>query len=135
MENADSERLLNLIGSVLAKDAAYPLDKTLLYAEVASNTAEISVFKDIGNQIVYRPLDHDLFDLLLDLWEAHEPGKAWIAIEYLIRRDRFEVSYIYSDDPGWNDDLDYREKVVARYFGDKPIVYPPMPTGDQTFKL
>ncbi len=135
MENADYERLLNSIGSVLAKDGAYPLDKTLLYAEVASNTAEISVFKDIGNQIIYRPLDHDLFDLLLNLWELQEPSKAWIAIEYVIRGDHFEVTYTYPDDRGWSDELDYREKVVARYFGDKPIVYPPMPTDGQIFTL
>lgn len=47
------------------------------------------------------------------------------------------VIYTYADAPNWSDDLAYREKVVARYFGDKPTIYPPIPPGidGQTFDL
>ncbi|MGI4879007.1 MAG: hypothetical protein ACRYG4_16135 [Janthinobacterium lividum] len=136
METDDSERLLNEIGNLLAEDVDYPLDRTLLYSEVASGTVESSIFKETGNSIIYRFSDR-LWDVLLELWNAQLSDPPWVAIEYFIRGDRFEVKYTYPDDPDWEGecDLDYRAKVVARYFGDKPIIYPPMPTGDETFTL
>lgn len=51
------------------------------------------------------------------------------AIEYLLTGTRFKATYRYPDDPEWSDDNDHREIVVQRYFGEKPIIYPPMPRG------
>ncbi|MGI4879006.1 MAG: hypothetical protein ACRYG4_16130 [Janthinobacterium lividum] len=135
MENSKSEQLLNEIGILLARDIKYALDRTLLYAEVASGTVESSIFKDIGNTIVYRRSDINLWDCLLALWNEQQSNPPWVAIEYFIRGDRFEVMYTYADDPDWSDDFDYREKVVARYLGDKPIIYPKLPMDDDTFVL
>ena len=58
-------------------------------------------------------------------------------MEYLIRGGRFTVTYTYPDeiDPE-EDPFVRRDRVVARYFGDKPIVYPPGDdTVGHTFKL
>ncbi len=132
MANDETDRLLGEIGQLLAEDAAYPLDGTLLYARVRASLVAPSIFKNRANSIVYR--DPDLsrwFHLLLDLWEAEKPEHRWAEIEYLITGDTFEVAYTYADeiDPD-EDTFERRDRIVRRYFGDKPIVYPPGPPDD-----
>ncbi|MEG3176551.1 hypothetical protein U1872_09940 [Sphingomonas sp. RB3P16] len=132
MANDETDRLLGKIGQLLAEDTAYPLDGTLLYAQVASNMVSPSIFKKRGNTIVYRWPDLDrLGDALLDLWAAEEPAKRWEEIEYLITGDTFEVAYTYADeiDPE-EDPFERRDRIVRRYFGDKPIIYPPLSSED-----
>lgn len=129
MANDETDRLLGEIGQLLAEDTAYPLDGTLLYAEVDSNYVAPSIFKNRGNNIVYRRPDLDrLGDALLDLWETEGPNNRWAEIEYLITGDRFDVVYTYADEIDPNEEsLDRRERIVKQYFGDKPIIYPPFP--------
>lgn len=123
----DTERLLVEIGHLLEEDHEYPLDGTLLHAELDRNWVAPSVFKDRGKDILYRELEPArLNDALLDLWEAQDTGDRWAEIEYVIRGDKFEVTYTYADeiDPE-EDPLDRRDRIVWRHFGKKPIVYPP----------
>ncbi|PWG02517.1 hypothetical protein [Sphingosinicella humi] len=138
MPSDKTERLLNKIGQLLAEDTEYPLDGTLLYAELDRNFVAPSIFKDRGNHVLYRDPDLDrLSDALLDLWEAETPDKRWAEIEYVIRDGRFDVAFTYPEeiDPG-EEPMDRRKRVVARHFGDKPIVYPPPPEDDdQLFDL
>ncbi len=72
------------------------------------------------------------------LWDEAEPDKHWAEMEYLIHDGRFTVIYTYPEeiDPE-EDPFDRRDRIVARYFGDKPILYPPLPAGDdvQQFEL
>lgn len=129
MANDETARLLNQIGQILAEDDDYPLDGTLLYAEVDWGYVAPSIFKDRGDHILYRDPDLDrLGDVLLDLWKAQDAEKRWTEIEYVIRGDKFRASFIYPEDAEVGPlDLDRREMIVAKHFGDKPIVYPPMP--------
>lgn len=129
MPNDETARLLNQIGQILAEDNAFPLDGTLLYAEVDWGYVAPSIFKDRGDHIVYRDPDLDrLGGVLLDLWKAQDSEKHWTEIEYVIRGGRFHASFTYPEGAEEEPfDLDRREKVVAKHFGDKPIVYPPMP--------
>lgn len=134
-----SEKILNQLGNLLAQDNEYPLDETLLYAEVEGRYVAPSIFKGRGNSIVYRRPDLDtICDPLTALWEAAPPDKRWAEIEYLIRDGRFTATYTYPDeiDPD-EEPLDRRRRIVARHFGDKPIVYPPRDGffAGQTFKL
>lgn len=127
MASDETDRLLGEIGQLLAEDAAYPVDGTLLYARVRSTMVAPSIFKNRGNTIVYRRPDLDrLGDVLLDLWDAEEPSNRWAEIEYLIKGDMFEVAYTYAEeiDPE-EDSFERRDRIVKRHFGDKPIVYPP----------
>ena len=66
---------------------------------------------------------------LLDLWEAQDSDKRWTEIEYVVRGDKFHASFTYPDeiDPE-EDPFDRRDRIVAKHFGKKPIVYPPPPT-------
>ncbi len=135
MANDETDRLLGEIGALLAEDTAYPLDGTLLYARVRSTMVAPSIFKDRGNSIVYRDPDLDrLASALLDLWDAEAPDTRWAEIEYLVKGNTFEVAYTYADeiDPD-EDTFERRNRIVKRHFGDKPIVYPPLPPDDDAF--
>ncbi|WP_298669213.1 hypothetical protein [uncultured Sphingomonas sp.] len=135
MENDATQRLLVEIGQLLANDTEYPLDGTLLYAELDHAMVAPSIFKNLGNHVLYRRPDLDtLGDALLDLWEAQDSKPRWVEIEYLIENGRFTATYTYPDeiDPNENEnDMFARTKrIVRKYFGDKPIVYPPLPPDD-----
>ena len=131
MVNDETDRLLGEIGQLLAEDTGYPLDGTLLYAKVDSNYVAPSIFKNRGNNIVYRRPDLDrLGDALLDLWDAEEPKNRWAEIEYIVQGNTFEVAYIYADeiDPD-EDPFERRDRIVMRYFGDKADSISPFSAG------
>jgi hypothetical protein len=98
----------------------------------------ISIFKDRGNHVLYCRPDYDRFqETLFELWELEERDKRWAEIEYVVREGRFDAAFVYSEeiDPE-EEPLDRRDRVVNRYFGDKPIVYPPWPFEPQeSFEL
>src|SRR5689334_20502470 len=98
MTKDKTAQLLNEIGQLLAEDRAYPLDDTLLYAEVGSGYVAPSIFKDRGDHILYRNPDLDrLGGVLLDLWEAQNSDKRWRELEYVIRDGNFHASFNYPD--------------------------------------
>ena len=127
MANDETERLLIEIGRLLARDTEYPLDGTLLYAEVGQNFVGPSIFKNLPDQILYRRPDlRDLGDALLDLWEAQDNEDRWEEIEYLVHDGKFDVTFTYPDEIDREEDpLDRRDRIVERHFGGKPIVYSP----------
>ena len=139
MPENETERLLNQIGQLLAEDTEYPLDGTLLHAELDKNYVAPSIFKDLGDHVLYRDPDVDrLGDALLDLWEAQDADTRWAEIEYVIRGDTFQASFIYPEEIDPNEEPVARvDRIVARHFGKKPIKYPPPPGDDDldTFHL
>lgn len=138
MPDSRTEELLNLIGSLLAEDSEYPLDGTLLHAAVARASVAPSIFKDLGNHILYRDPDLDrLGDALLELWGAQQGEDRWAEIEYLVRDGRFDANFVYPEDINQAEEpLDRRRRIVAHYFGEKPIVYPdPEDESPDEFKL
>ena len=129
MPNDRTEYFLNEIGQLLAEDTDFPLDGTLLYAELDWNYVAPSIFKDLGDHVVYRDPDLDrLGGALLDLWKAQDSEKRWTEIEYVVRGGKFHASFSYAGEIDPEEGmLDRRDRIVAKHFGDKPIVYPPMP--------
>lgn len=68
---------------------------------------------------------------MFDLWAAQQGKKRWAEMEYIVRNGRFDVTFVYPEeiDPEeWP--LDRRRRIVAKYFGEKPIIYPPMDEED-----
>jgi len=126
-----TENMLNAIGQILAQDQEFPLNNTLLYAEVDFNWVSPSIFKDLGDHILYRSSYNNLTYPLLDLWALSDLDKRWSAIEYVIRNGRFDASFTYPEDLDPEEDRgDRRDRVVRKYFGDKPIRYPPFSDDD-----
>lgn len=136
MANDESERLLVEIGQLLAEDTEYPLNGTLLYARLAHWSVTLAIFKERGNLVLYRWPDLDsIGDPLLELWEAQDTDDRWAEIEYVIKDGTFEVTYTFPEeiDPD-EDTFVRRDRIVHRHFGDKPIVYPPLPLDDDVPK-
>src|SRR6187551_135923 len=135
VQNDETGRLLNEIGQLLAEDTAYPLDGTLLYAELDKAFVAPSIFKDRGDHVLYRSPDLDrLGDVLLDLWEAQDSERRWAEIEYLVRGDKFKAIFAYPDeiDPD-EEPRDRRRRIVEKHFGKKRIDYPPKPSNTRQF--
>jgi len=135
VQNDETEQLLNEIGQLLSEDVAYRRHNTLLHAELDVNYVAPSIFTDLGDHIVNRDADRRLDYALLDLWGAQDSDKRWREIEYLLRGDKFEVNFTYPEevDPE-EDSLDRRDRIVERYFGKKPIDYPPPPDNAMKYK-
>lgn len=129
MANDDTGPLLTLIGEILSADTRYPVENTMLYAEVELGTVSQSVFKDDGHNAVYRWVSSPrLTQALLDLWEAEVPEKRWVQMEYIIRGGQFRAHFTYSEEIEKEEDqFDRRDRIVKRHFGNKPIVYPSWP--------
>jgi hypothetical protein len=120
--------LLNEVAQILAEDTEYPLEGTFLYAEFDWAMVGASVFKDLGDRLVYRwPSDY-LSHKLLDLWYEEEPEKRWATMEYTIVGGEFHTTFVYPDeiDPE-EGSIDRRERILAQRYGNKRIDYPPIP--------
>lgn len=131
MVSEESEKLLSEIGQVLAEGGEDAVADTLLYAQVGDNWCSPAVFEDLGNHILYRDVAMKaICNPLMDLWDEAGSGPQWAEMEYLIRDGRFAVTYTYPEeiDPE-EDEFRRRDRIVARYFGEKPILYPPWKPG------
>lgn len=120
--------LLDQIGHEMGLIAGGDPDKTYLYAEVQEGHVAASVFKDEGNSVRYFDPSRVLTDLLVEAWEAEELGKRWKVIEYEVVGKKFDAVFKFPEEVNSEEYWDERLEVAlhARY-GDKPVIYPPMP--------
>jgi hypothetical protein len=133
--NDDINRLLDEIGQLIAEDRSDRTNDTLLHAELDKNYVAASIFDDQGDHIEYREGDLRLSYALLELWEAQEPDKRWAEIEYLLRDNKFLASFTYPDEiASGQNPIDRRDRIVAKHFGKKKIVYPPPPSDAMEYK-
>lgn len=135
MEENKKESLLNEIGQLLISDEEYPFEPTILYAQLDYNVVGESIFKELGNQFIYRwPINKRLPYALLELWEEQDGQDRWSELEFVLRDGKFEVAYFYPDEIDPDEDvIERRERALRRHFGDKPIVYPPLLPDDDDF--
>jgi hypothetical protein len=136
MENDEMSAILNQIGNILAEDTEYPLDGTLLYVEAEFMMLDVSIFKDLGDHLLFRWSSDDLTDPLLELWDIAPEDKRWSAMEYRIQDGRFEVAFTYPEE--FDEEMDTiarRDRVLKRRFGNKRIVYPNFPGEPGTFAV
>lgn len=137
MQSNKMETFLNLIVQLLADDVEYPSEDTLLYARLSRAHVSPSIFKDLGNHVLYRQPDLErLGGTLLDLWDEQQADDRWAEIEYIVRNGRFDATFVYPEeiDPE-EDTFDRRDRIVAKYFGSKPIIYPDPDENDDLFEL
>jgi hypothetical protein len=119
--------LLNKVGKMLAQDTAYPLDGTFLYVEADWGWVDISIFKDLGDHLLWRDPAEGLTQALFELWEAEPPEKRWSSMEYRIVGDTFDASFTYGPLDPEVSTMDRREHILQQRYGNKRIVYPPLP--------
>jgi hypothetical protein len=127
MANSVTETLLNDLGRALAQDNDYPLDGTFLYAEVASQMVEMSIFKDLGDHLLFRLPMNELSDILLELWEAAPTEKRWSAMQYKIEGGRFDASFTYPEEMDPEESAgDRRRRILQQRYANKRVLYPPL---------
>lgn len=122
------------IGHELGRIVGGDPDKTYLYAELQEGVVGVGVFKDEGNQVRYFDPSRALIDLLVEAWEAEEPSKRWEVIEYGVLGKKFNAVFKFPDELNPDEYEDERREVAlhARY-GDKPVIYPPIPYPTRPF--
>jgi hypothetical protein len=126
--------LMNEIGSELVHIVGGDPDGIFLYVEMGEGWISPSIFRDEGNVVRYHDDDGEvLTDLLWDAWyaESDEGGiKRWSIMEYDIKDGKFDASYKYPDEINVETfSMERRQAALRARFGDKPVVYPPMPKG------
>ena len=97
MANLDIGPSLEEVGRLIAEDVRADPEGAYLYAEAGPGWIEPSIFKDIGDRVLYRQGSDDLCFKLIEVWEAEETSKRWSALHYTIANGRFEASFDY-----WN---------------------------------
>jgi hypothetical protein len=116
------------IGGELAKIVDDVPDGTFLYAEGGDGWMASGVFKVEGSVIRYFRPTRELGDLLLQAWNAEDPDKRWAVMEYSIKGTKFDVQFLFPDDIDPDEsDVERRPRALRRHFGDKPVIYPPIP--------
>ncbi|HVI97604.1 MAG TPA: hypothetical protein VM657_00905 [Sphingomonas sp.] len=128
--------LYSEIGGELARIVGGDPDGVYLYAEAGQGWVGASVFKDEGTVVRYFNAGLDLCDLIMDAWEAQEPGKRWAVMEYTITGTSFDVKFKYPEeiDPAQTE-VERRPAALKARYGDKPVVYPPEPPGMMEYKV
>lgn len=123
--------LLNQMGQQVAKTLGKVPDDVFVFVEAADQMSGGAIFENLPDKIVYYDFGHDIHDTILQLWEAAAPDNKWSMLLYDIKDGRFEVEFLYIDDPSdeW-DSLDYRQDALKARYGRKPVIYPPMDDGD-----
>lgn len=116
--------MLDDVGNILARDTAYPLDGTFLYVEAEWQMVGMSIFKDLGDRLLYRDPMNGLADALLDLWDASPSDKRWSTMQYRIDGGKFDASFTYEPLDPEVSAIDRREAILRQRYGNKQVVYP-----------
>jgi len=99
-------------------------DRILLYVEAGDEWHSISQYQELDEIVNYiNEESHALSDAVYVARQSEEPSLRWTTMEYEISDGSFKAKL--GHDPNINVDgrMDRREKVLKRYFGDKPIHY------------
>jgi hypothetical protein len=125
MAQLDTGPIYEAIGSLIALLLDGDAEGAFMYAEAWDNCQEASIFKDIGNQIIYRGPSEELFNLIDEAWLAEEPDKRWQAMQYSISGGKFDVTFLYPDELDLENESSFErsERVLRDRFGDKPVDY------------
>lgn len=112
-------------------------DGILLYVEIGDGWVEPSLFKDDGASVRYVDLGTSikLDDLIMDAWCLEPADKRWTAMQYTIDHGKFAAEFRFDELEGLEDNTgDRRERILRARYGDKPVVYPPLPSHAWTLK-
>ena len=120
--------LLSSIGEHVAAELGGDPDGIYLYVEVGDRWISVNIFRDEGDVVRYYRHASELTDLIWAFWKTSEPAKRWAVMEYEIKGAKFEASFKFPEEVDVESfDIDRREIALKKRFGDKPVIYPPIP--------
>lgn len=106
-------------------------DGLYLYVEVGDGWVGPSLFRDEGNAVRYFDATFELSDLIGNAWEAEAPdnaAKRWSVMEYEVHGTQFDAHFKFPDEVNVEKyHASRRESALHARFGDKPVIYPPLP--------
>lgn len=127
--------LYNEIGRELGRITGGDPDGAYLYAEVEEGATGGGVFKDEGKQVRYYDPSWPLLDLLDDLWHAEDPDKRWRAMEFSVTGNEVHATFVFPEDFRSDHSTNERRQAALRTrYGNKPIIYPPIPDDFMEFE-
>jgi hypothetical protein len=117
------------IGGEIAQIVGGDPDGAYLYAEAGEGWYGASVYRDEGEAVRYFDPSDELSDLIYEAWLTEDPDKRWSVMQFEIRGTKFDASFQYPDEVNVESFAadDRREKALRKHFGDKPVIYPPLP--------
>lgn len=116
------------IGEEAAAIVKEPTDGLYLYAEAGEGYSGGGIFVDEGQAVRYYDPTSELCDLILQAWEAEGPDEKWELMEYEIAGNSFDAKLIYPNEIDHDLSIsELRDVFLQRRFGDKPVIYPPVP--------
>jgi hypothetical protein len=105
-------------------------DGVYIYAEMDGGSVYAAVFKEDDEVVRYFDPTHELFQLIRETWETEnaDEAKRWAVMEYEVQGTKFDVQFKYPEELDPKDySTDRRRAALKTRYGDKPVVYPPMP--------
>ena len=115
------------IGGEIAHIVGDP-NGTFLYSEAGDGWCSYAIFKEEGGGVRYYAGTSELGDLIWKAWLTEDSDKRWAVVEYVVTGTKFDVQFQFPDqiDPEESED-ERRPRALKKHFGDKPVIYPPMP--------
>jgi hypothetical protein len=109
------------IADILGEKGA---EGAFMYAEAGDMWQAAGIFKDLGNQVMYRDPSRPLTSAIQDLWESADDGKKWAVLLYTISNGKFDAHFTFPED---NDpaegSYERRKRALEERYGDKPVDY------------
>lgn len=104
-------------------------DGLYLYGEAGEGYSGGGIFMDEGKAVRYYRPSSELCDLLLQAWEAEGKDQKWELMEYEIKGTSFDAKLFYPDQIDHElSPSELRNSFLYQRFGDKPVIYPPLPS-------
>lgn len=124
------------IGGELAEIVGGDPDGVFLYAEAGEGWYGYSIYQDEGVAVRYVDPSPELGDLIYEAWLAEDAEKRWAVMEYEIKGTKFDARFKFPDEVNVTSfaEGDRREKALKERYGDKPVIYPPLPPHLEEFK-
>jgi hypothetical protein len=124
--------LFNEVGGEIAEIVGGNADGAYLYAELSGGSVAAGVFHDDGKAIRYFDPTRPLNELLIEAWESEntDESKRFAVVEYAVVGGRFKVEFQYPEEMKRGEFIDdRRERALVKRYGDRQVIYPPIPEG------
>lgn len=133
MTDEEYSSAVNSIGLYLLLGQPQGAQASLLHAQLDENCIGYVVFDDLGTDVLCRLSSQDFpFEAILDLYQGQSNNHRWSEFEYFLSGADFKIKFLYADEVGVDrDSFEVREEMLPRYFGNKPVRYPPFPGEDE----
>lgn len=132
MDEATRQLLAEKIGFMLDDKRTIPSSNMLFIGFFDKQAYSISVYEDQSDKLTYvryeSSTDFSSWMDLINIWKAQPPKHQWQTLEAILEGEEIKLFFSYADKPlGRGEDFPEREPIIRKYFGDKPVYYPPRP--------